>query len=145
MTSVLGLADKRNQFGLAHDHHSDLVGLTSGLLDSLTDGNAAVAMPSMGAAEVAMLENRTERAREGETRREQERGRVDEREREEKRREGEREKENGVMRRREGEREIRLGGSGWVKYPQKINSYTRDLNRPARFGQNSTRISQKLF
>ena len=50
------------------------------------DQNAAAAMPSMGVAEVAVSENRTKRAREGETRREreQERERVDEREREEK-------------------------------------------------------------
>ena len=103
MTGVLGLADERNRFGLAHDHHSDLVGLIGGSLDSLMDRNAADAMPSMGVAEVAVSENRAKRAREGETRREreQERERVDEREREEKRREGEREGE----RRRKREKE----------------------------------------
>jgi hypothetical protein len=37
MIGVIGLADERNQFRRAHDHHSDLVGLIGGLLDSLQD------------------------------------------------------------------------------------------------------------
>ena len=68
MTGILGLVDERNRFGLAHNHHSDLVGLVGGSLDSLMDWNAAITMPSMGVAEVAMSENRIERARERETR-----------------------------------------------------------------------------
>ena len=59
---------------------SDLVGLTSGSLDLLTYRNAAVAIPSIGAAEVAMSKNRIERAREGETRPEREQERERERE-----------------------------------------------------------------
>ena len=98
MTGILGLVDKRNRFGLAHDHHLDLVGLVGGSLDSLMDRNAAAALSSMGVAEVAVSKNRTEKAREGETgrEREQERERVDEREKE--RRNKEREKENGTER-----------------------------------------------
>ena len=97
MTGVLGLTDERNRFDLAHDNHSDLVGLVGGSLDSLMDRNAAAAMLSMGVAEVAMSENKTERAREGESRRERKRG----------------ETNRGRKRRRttqkEGERGIRLG------------------------------------
>ena len=65
MISVLGLVDERNRFGLSHDHHSDLVGLAGGSLDSLQDGSERChAMSSMGVAKVAMSENKMWRARE---------------------------------------------------------------------------------